>query len=698
MSERNLHRPRSTSSIERLLIIKDQHQQDSCYEALTCEDKILLSQLIHESQQLPKNISAKAALIYLNHFLQEYASSTEQIHRVSIALKASLLQESVQHKSGDVQNLASQLQSSQELHSYLNNYLASIFSFYQVIEKIKNNPIDAYFLYSMADKENWQAQIIGKFIDIPRFEHTPVGESLDWIYTARKDLIYSFETTLETLEVSALEKRKHIHLLKAQLQKQFEDAESAIISAELTILGAANSYQKSYQAILSATIIAATWGTAGPLMFSLNSSGLFLAADSAIDLSESLIDAHGLGGSGDFFCSFARNNRENYGIENVFINGAIGGAIGFVATGLLSTLLRSSSQWKTAAASVAAGGALIYGADAIVLKPIEQIKQLQLERDNKNIEQPLDQCLSLAQKKIKSGIAINSTALIMSLKGIGEAQFFHSPKVPTNIKRPSQSNISGPESKGAKVIREKKRVRKSPPQYLLKDRIFPGGKISPRPLIKKLYSQQTKQSIIYLKKYLDEIPLWEVRSFDSLNFPNHTNNKFLVRMFNETRERFSDPDFVVYHLREILAQYEHYRGYRLGERGAPSDFNTSWRGFMNYIGQKEGLESVILENRFYGQQEFRQQVGKKLLFDVAFSGKRHGETTHAIQVLFIYRHFKDQKVPDELIDDYFDLLRNADFDLWNRLFDGFGNNFASPEAVSTLFEELKFYHTAEIGL
>ena len=77
MSERNLHRPRSTSSIERLLIIKDQHQQDSCYEALTCEDKILLSQLIHESQQLPKNISAKAALIYLNHFLQEYMQNIQ---------------------------------------------------------------------------------------------------------------------------------------------------------------------------------------------------------------------------------------------------------------------------------------------------------------------------------------------------------------------------------------------------------------------------------------------------------------------------------------------------------------------------------------------------------------------------------------------------------------------------------------------
>ena len=140
----------------------------------------------------------------------------------------------------------------------------------------------------------------------------------------------------------------------------------------------------------------------------------------------------------------------------------------------------------------------------------------------------------------------------------------------------------------------------------------------------------------------------------------------MVAMFRETKERFSDPDFVLHHYREILAEYEWYRQRKLGEPGSPLNFYQSWRDFLVAVGEKEGIESVQLEKRFYSVEEFRSIVGKKLLFDVAFTNKSHGETSHAIQILFIYRHFKDLKVPDALIDDYFRLLSTADDD-WNRL-------------------------------
>ena len=236
-------------------------------------------------------------------------------------------------------------------------------------------------LYSLADKDNWQAKALGVFVDIPNFDETPLGVSLNWVHTARGDLIHFFEQTLDVLDIHDFEKERYSKILRAQLQKQIEQTERAVISAERTILGSANSYKKIYQGTLSATIIAATWGTAGPLVFSLNGAGLYLAADSAIDLSESLIDAYSDGGSGDFYCSYARNNLQHYKLENVFINGAIGGGMAFVATGLLSAMFNSSKKWVTAAGSVIAGGALIYGANAIVVDPAAEINKLSEHRE-----------------------------------------------------------------------------------------------------------------------------------------------------------------------------------------------------------------------------------------------------------------------------------------------------------------------------
>ena len=710
--------PRGTSSLEGIFQGASQHEKDACYEELTCEDKIILSQLIQHARELPKKSSAKTALIILGSELKKLAKDNYQLERISIALKASLLKLSFHESPEDVRALARKLESSQELHSYLQNYLASIEAFYEVIKKIKKNPVDSYLLYALADKENWQAKTLSFFVDVPNFNQTPLGASLEWVHTARGDLIIQFEKTLIDLEIEELQRERFSTLLRRQLQDQIEQTELAVTAAERTVLGQANTYKKIYQGVLSSTIVLATWGTAGPLVFSVNGAGLFLAADSAIDLSESLIDAYSEGGSGDFYCSYARNNLANYELENVFINGAIGGGMAFVATGLLSTMLKSTKKWVKASGALLAGGAFIYGADAIVTSPAEQFNQLERERDMALMRDDhyLGQCLALAQKKVVSGIAINTTALLMSLKGLGEAHFnkVTNIEVPKNIDLTANSSVGpAPKISGlqktsdlstSKLVGDNsatavpKRVRKNPPKDILGQEVIPKGKTSPRARLRQEFSEETEWSVIYLRQYLNDNPLTEVRLFDDLEFPDHPQGEFMAKMFKETSERFGDDKFVARHFREILAEYEYFREVKFNELGPPMDFFKTWRKFMRHVAKKEGLETVDLEDRFYGQDEFRQIVGKKILFDHAFTWKSHGETSHGLQILFIYRHFKDLKIPDELIDEYFRLLGSADKDIWGRLFDGFGMNFSSPETVNSLFKQMKFYDSGNIGL
>jgi len=106
----------------------------------------------------------------------------------------------------------------------------------------------------------------------------------------------------------------------------------------------------------------------------------------------------------------------------------------------------------------------------------------------------------------------------------------------------------------------------------------------------------------------------------------------------------------------------------------------------------------VLEKKFYPREEFRQLVGKKLLFDQTFYQLSHGETSHALQVLFIYRHFKDLQISDEFIDSFFVAIKDMDNNLWGLFFDGFGDNFGSPESVNFIFKKLKFYDSESLGI
>jgi len=747
--------PRGVSSIEHLLDLPSQHQVDRCYEALTCSDKILLAQLLTEAQQLPSTMSSRSALIILRDQLQKNAQDEFQVDRVSTALKAALLRVSNnQFFSPSIEDrelLARKLRASQELNSYLNNYLASIEAFYQIIEKIKENPMKSYMLYSLTDKENWQGKVLGVFVDIPDFDETPLGKSFDWVKSARGDLIHSFERTLIELNVQDGEANHHLLNLKSTLQQQFEQVEKAITSAELTILGKANSIKKTYQMALSATIIGATWGTAGPLMYAINGAGLYLGAESAIDLSESLIDSYGAGGSNNFFCSFARNNLKNYALENVFIDGAIGGGLAFVCTGILSAILKSPSKIANVLGPVALNAALFYGVKTIIASPLKQRQLLEEERATalEKGNQDLAQCLDLAKKKIASGVVINTSAILLSLKGIGEAQFGAAtkniktppPKI-SPVDNPGTTNVdklvSAPKVKdeiytdaekieilssaekqnaflndGVEIqssetkslfqsdyLKEKFKYSKRQPKEI----ITPGSMVSTgtalfRPKLGKLFSNEVEWSILFLKKQFKQLgPFSDLRSVKNIDFDKVENGEQVQQMVLETKERFRDQDFVLKHLRELLAEYEYFRLSELNETGPPKDFAHSWREFIKYIGEKEGLEVEVLEKKFYPREEFRQLVGKKLLFDQTFYQLSHGETSHALQVLFIYRHFKELQISDEFIDSFFVAIKDMDNNLWGLFFDGFGDNFGSPESVNFIFKKLKFYDSESLGI
>ena len=62
--------------------------------------------------------------------------------------------------------------------------------------------------------------------------------------------------------------------------------------------------------------------------------GLYLAADSTVDLAESYFNAYGEGGSGDFYCAYSQNNLKNYQLSNVFPKAAVAGGNGLILGGV----------------------------------------------------------------------------------------------------------------------------------------------------------------------------------------------------------------------------------------------------------------------------------------------------------------------------------------------------------------------------
>ena len=76
--------PRQTSSIHDLLAGReDYHQEDQCYEALTCEDKIILSQVIEEFKSIRKKNSPKLALMLIDQSVEKLSKSEAQKDRAA---------------------------------------------------------------------------------------------------------------------------------------------------------------------------------------------------------------------------------------------------------------------------------------------------------------------------------------------------------------------------------------------------------------------------------------------------------------------------------------------------------------------------------------------------------------------------------------------------------------------------------------
>ena len=134
----------------------------------------------------------------------------------------------------------------------------------------------------MADRSNWQGKLINLFTEVPDFDETPLGVSLSFVNDSKRDLINEFLRFMQEINLGEVDKDFYENLLRHQLQEQYNDIENQITLAEAAVLGSANVIKKNYQIVLSATIIAATMGTAGLVMFGLNGAGLYLAADSTL--------------------------------------------------------------------------------------------------------------------------------------------------------------------------------------------------------------------------------------------------------------------------------------------------------------------------------------------------------------------------------------------------------------------------------
>ena len=677
-------------------------QADKCYEVLTCEDKIILSSL---SADITHFNSSRAALTFIDQKINSLPEAQQT--RLKIALAASFAKKTFELSPEAKEIVAEAFNKSQVLNVHLNQYLTAVRTFYETIEKIKDNPKSSYLIYSLADRSNWQGKLLNLFVSVPNFNETPLGVSLSFVNDSRTGLIQEFLHYMDEIGLNETDKEFYETLLRHQLQQQYNEIENQVTLAEAAVLGSANVIKKNYQIVLSATIIAATMGTAGPVMFGLNGAGLYLAADSTVDLAESYFNAYGEGGSGDFYCAYSQNNLKNYQLSNVFSKAAVAGGMAFVLGGVFNTVLKSSSSLVRKAGIALAAGAVSYAGYATIGEPARQVIEIEgvkiaaMEAGDTE----LAQCLGVAQKKVISGGAINLSALLLSLRGIGEADF-------SRLKSPNLKhyrlneilinhshklrglNRSVVDNGAVKVVKISgvdgvdTRVHYSNTPSKLDGVRYKNGLVNTQYILRQKSTVQVDRAIENLTVRLDD--RWpSFRDYEVPRFDGEENGRIVEKMYEELIVQFQSKDFIINNFRRLLGEYEHFSATQATSQR--SSFLDSWKEFMRYIGKHEDFEIQVLENRFYPSDEFRSLVGRKILFDRAFVGKSHGLTTHGVQVIFITRHFRELGIPDKHIDEFFLSLSDDMQDPWGRLFDGFSSNFTSPENVNTIFRSMRFH-------
>ena len=682
------------------------HVEDSCFEQLSCDDKIVLSgiyQAVGEEKDGPK------ALEIIDQELSKLPA--HQQNRLQTVIYAGLVKK-IHENQQPTKNAPQKLEdlpNSEMLQLKMQHYLTSVEKFYETMEKIKNNPTGSYWVYSLADRQNWQGKLINLVKDIPDFEQTPLGVSLDWVQHEKQQLIQEFETHLKNNGKNSQEIEQYSSQLKDQLQNQWNDIERAIEAGDNAILGNANALKKTYQGILSGTILAATAGTAGPIVFALNGAGLYLAADSAIDLAESSIDAYKEGGTDNLYCSFARNNIDRRELKNVFYDAAIAGGAALVLGGAFNYLATIESKIGMYATVGAGTIGVTYGLNTVFNVPAKQIKlldELALEAEKAG-DKEIVSCLKMAASKILAGSAINTAALVASVYRIGEADFskYNNPKFKSLIddyQNPIISKSSGSSSSAQTTPRQKystvenvtfEPIKKYAP--LLKDIEFD-------PNLKVVQSAELPWAVTpkvdrAMKNFDDYIKTKELNPVRASNVPKFEgpNERILTSMYEDLADRFGDAEFIKKEMAQLFSEYEYFVrndikiDYDLVGKGM--SFEESWEKFLVHVAKKEGLGVTFLEDKFFSTEEFRTLVGKTILFDEKFAKSSHGRTTHAVQAIFVTRHFRQMGVPESHIDEFFAALGNPKYRfLWGEFFDSISKTFGSPEVVHDILMGTKF--------
>ena len=111
-------------------------------------------------------------------------------------------------------------------------------------------------------------------------------------------------------------------------------------------------------------------------------------------------------------------------------------------------------------------------------------------------------------------------------------------------------------------------------------------------------------------------------------------------MLNQINTKFRDVNFITDSFRRLFAEFEYFNHHVLTNKNKP--FKDKWSQFLRWLGLREGMEVVVLEIKNYDRTEFTKLVGRKIIFDPAFTGRRHLVTSHGIQVLFIDRYLRSK--------------------------------------------------------
>lgn len=290
--------------------------EKSCFSALTCDDKIILSQLQHEL----RNKYNKGD--YIDSFLEKLKGP--QKLRIKKALIAGSLAIPFVDKDDSIDDKGF------EANEVLNNVDHELRHFTFAASKL----IEESRRLRDQDSLSKLANLI--IYGTKRQENTYLGKLGGYYKESTQDLIKKVRENLPS-NLNLSQKDEIIKIFKIYLTDISKKIASEISTAGHSIKVTSENIKNSAKVGLSAAIIGATAGQAGLAMVALNAAGWSGIAVSGVTFAKSANAAIRQNDS-QFFCEYAKNGMDDHYFKTTLAGGVLGGA--FAAT--IPALLTSS--------------------------------------------------------------------------------------------------------------------------------------------------------------------------------------------------------------------------------------------------------------------------------------------------------------------------------------------------------------------